>query len=137
MSQASPNGVKTHDTKRPTTSTYITGFIFSLALTLTAFTLVWRYVESDRQIFTENFLLIWVAVLAITQLLIQLVFFLHLNRESKPRWNLSVLSFAAVVVVILVFGSLWIMMNLRYHEGESMNPEQTETHIIQDEGFHP
>lgn len=137
MSQASPDGVKTHGTKQPVIGTYITGFLLSLALTLAAFTLVWRYVESDRQIFSENFLLIWLAVLAITQLLAQLVFFLHLSRESKPRWNLNVLSFAVTVVVILVFGSLWIMTNLKYHEGHNLYPEQTETEIIHDEGFHP
>lgn len=115
---------------------YIAGFIFSLGLTLAAFSLVWRHTQSDREVFSETFLFVWVGALAITQLIVQLVFFLHLGRESKPRWNLIVLSFAALVVVILVFGSLWIMYSLNYRHGHKMTPEQVETNIINDEGIH-
>lgn len=114
---------------------YISGFILSLGLTLTAFVLVWRQVDSDRQIVSDGFLIAWLAGLALAQLLTQLVFFLHLGRESRPRWNLAVLSFAAIVVLILVFGSLWIMANLNYRGGHNPDPEQTESDIIHDEGF--
>lgn len=122
--------------RKITVNTYIAGFIFSLSLTLAAFLLVWRYVDSDRQIFSEGFLLAWIAALAIVQLFTQLVFFLHLGRESKPRWNLTVLAFAAIIVVILVFGSLWIMANLGYHQGGDMSPRQTDQYIMEDEGIH-
>jgi cytochrome o ubiquinol oxidase operon protein cyoD len=115
---------------------YATGFVLSLGLTLAAFMLVWRQTESDNAAFSKTFLISWLIALALAQLITQLVFFLHLGRESKPRWNLTVLSFAAVVVVILFFGSLWIMNNLRYHEGHKMTPEQTDQHIIEDEGIH-
>ena len=114
---------------------YIAGYIFSLSLTLAAFLLVWRYVDSDRQMFSEGVLLAWIAALALVQLFAQLIFFLHLGRESKPRWNLAVLAFAATIVIILVFGSLWIMASLNYRGGHEMSPEQTETYIIEDEGF--
>jgi heme/copper-type cytochrome/quinol oxidase subunit 4 len=46
---------------------------------------------------------------------VQLIFFVHLDQERKPRWNLMVLLFAVLVVVIICFGSLWIMKNLNYH----------------------
>ncbi|MEX1059022.1 MAG: cytochrome o ubiquinol oxidase subunit IV [Candidatus Saccharimonadales bacterium] len=118
-----------------TERSYIVGYIFSLSLTLAAFLLVWRYVDSDRQIFSEGFLFAWIAALALVQLFAQLVFFLHLGRESKPRWNLTVLTFAATIVIILVFGSLWIMANLNYRGGHGTSPQQTETYIIEDEGF--
>ena len=122
--------------KHITPGTYIIGFTLSMALTLSAFILVWRYVDSGRQIFAENSLLAWIAALALAQLLVQLVFFLHLGRESKPRWNMMVLAFAATIVVILVFGSLWIMYNLDYHEGHELSPQETESYIIEDEGIH-
>ncbi|HLG90861.1 MAG TPA: cytochrome o ubiquinol oxidase subunit IV [Candidatus Saccharimonadales bacterium] len=118
-----------------TARNYIAGYIFSLSLTLAAFLLVWRYVDSDRQIFSEGFLFAWIAALALVQLFAQLIFFLHLGRESKPRWNLAVLAFAATIVIILVFGSLWIMANLNYRGGHGTSPQQTETYIIEDEGF--
>jgi cytochrome o ubiquinol oxidase operon protein cyoD len=54
------------------------------------------------------------------------VFFLHLGRESKPRWNLNALLFAVLVVVIIVFGSLWIMHNLNYH---MQNPQQINKYL--------
>ena len=116
-------------------SQYTIGFVLSLGLTLAAFLLVWRYVDSGRQIFSENFLLFWLAALAISQLFVQLIFFLHLGHEPKPRWNFIVMAFAATIVVILVFGSLWIMYNLDYREGHQLSPQETESYIIKDEGI--
>ena len=121
--------------KKASVNAYIVGFVLSLVLTLAAFSLAWRHIESGRSAYSMVFLMAALAGLAITQLLVQLVFFLHLSRESKPRWNLSVLSFAALIVVILVFGSLWIMANLDYHHGDSMEPTKTNEYIINDEGF--
>lgn len=129
-----------------TTKTYITGFVLSLGLTLVAYLLVSRHVNSHHLIYTDKSLNIGVAALALIQLVVQLVFFLHLGRESKPRWNLTVLSFAAIVVLILVFGSVWIMNNLNYHhvhngygvthDGHNLNsPAQSNQYIIQDEGI--
>jgi cytochrome o ubiquinol oxidase subunit IV len=123
------------DIAQATYGTYIAGFALSLGLTLAAYLLVWRHVNSHHAIFTDSFLNVAVAVLALLQLVVQLVFFLHLGRESKPRWNLAVLSFAAMVVIILVGGSLWIMSNLNYHHGHEMTPSQTNTYIIHDEGI--
>jgi cytochrome o ubiquinol oxidase operon protein cyoD len=60
------------------------------------------------------------------------VFFLHLGRETKPRWKLAVFVGMIIIVAILAFGSLWIMANLNYH----MAPSQTDTFIVKDEGIH-
>lgn len=116
-----------NETKKGSLTTYIVGYLLSLELTLIAYLMV------SREYFTDNNLLIMLATLAIAQLLVQLVFFLHLSRESKPQWNLTVFLFAATVVIILVFGSLWIMKNLDYH----MNGHETEQEIIKDEGIKP
>ena len=51
----------------------------------------------------------------LAQFFTQLLFFLHLGRETKPRWKLLVFLFMTMIVAILVFGSLWIMYNLNYH----------------------
>lgn len=107
---------------------YSIGFIVSLELTLGSYLLVvHQALASNRLIFT-------IIALAIAQLLVQLVFFLHLGSESKPRWNLVVFSFAVTVVLILVIGSLWIMNHLSYH---NINSSQTNTSIIKDEGIQP
>jgi cytochrome o ubiquinol oxidase subunit IV len=126
-------------------TTYITGFLLSLALTATAFLLVHRHLSSHHLMPSDNFILGALAVLAIAQLFVQLSFFLHLDRESKPFWNNTVLAFAGIVVFILVGGSIWIMTNLNYHHGTHnvthtghalTTPRQTTQYIIQDEGIH-
>lgn len=106
---------------------YVIGFGASLALTLAAFYAIWQY--ADR--LPEGTLVAIIVGLALVQLAVQLVYFLHLGSQSKPRWNLIVASFALLVVLIVVLGSLWIMQNLNYH----MQPRDVETYIIKDEGF--
>jgi cytochrome o ubiquinol oxidase operon protein cyoD len=119
-----------------TVKAYITGFILSLSLTLTAWLLVHRHVSSHHLFLSDKVLIITILCLAIAQLIAQLVFFLHLGRESKPRWNLTVLSFALIVVLILVLGSLWIMYNLDYHHpSHSLTPTELNHSIIKDEGI--
>jgi cytochrome o ubiquinol oxidase subunit IV len=91
-----------------TFTAYVTGFVWSLALTVVAYTLVVHHT------FSSSILIAVVVGLALLQALIQLLFFLHLGRETKPRWKLFVFLFMVMVVAILVFGSLWIMANLNY-----------------------
>ena len=121
-----------------TTRAYIRGFGLSLALTLTGWLLVNRHVENRHLFWSDKTLIVLILVLAVVQLVVQLVFFLHLGRESKPRWNLSVLSFAVIVLLILVLGSLWIMYNLDYrHPRKALSPNEINQSIIKDEGINP
>lgn len=109
------------------TKTYVSGFLLSIVLTLAA------YLCTTHNIASGWALMGILAVLAVIQLFVQLVFFLHLGRGSESRWNTTVLLFAAMVVGILVFGSLWIMGNLSY--GHQNIP--TTQQIIKDEGYQP
>jgi cytochrome o ubiquinol oxidase operon protein cyoD len=106
---------------------YIIGFVLSLGLTLTAYALAVGNILEDWG------LLYILAALAIVQAIVQLLFFLHLRDESEPRWKLLVFDFMLVIVTILVFGSIWIMNNLHYN---MMSPQETDQHIIQDEGIY-
>lgn len=123
--------VARHETARGSVRSYVTGFVLSLILTLTAYLLV------VHGVFSGWTLVYALAALAVSQLLVQLVCFLHLGRESRPRWNLTVMLFAVMVVAILVFGSLWIMKNLAYNHHHSHQPpaSQTNNFIIHDEGY--
>ena len=94
---------------------YVAGFLLSIILTFVAYIFVANHI-------LEGALLIAVIIgLAIIQLFVQLFFFLHLGKESKPRWNLLMFSFALGVVLIIVFGSLWIMKNLDYNMMHDMH----------------
>lgn len=105
---------------------YILGFVLSLELTIAAYLLA-----SNRSL-EKQFVIFIIVGLGITQLLVQLIFFLHLGKESRPRWNLIVAAFAALVVVILVFGSLWIMNSLDYR---MKTPAETEKYLLEEEAL--
>ncbi len=121
------------NTDKPNITNYVMGYGLSLALTLAAYSLIRIHLNSIHTIPSDSILYYLLAVLAIVQLLVQLVFFIHLNRETKPRLNIMVALFAGLVVVVIVFGSLWIMSNLNNH---GMTPDQTNNFIIKDEGIH-
>ena len=85
------------------------GFILCLVFTITAY-----YISQTLGIdLTTKIGLI--AGFAFIQFLVQMVFFLHLGREKRPRWKLGMFFSMVVVVGILVVGSLWIMHNLNYN----------------------
>jgi cytochrome o ubiquinol oxidase subunit IV len=134
-----------HASASGTYLTYTAGFVLSLALTSISFWLVHKHLLSHHVSPTDNFMLAALAALAITQLLVQLVFFLHIDRESKPWWNATALIFALGTVFILVAGSIWIITHLDYHHGSHnvthdghtlTTPQQTTQYIIHDEGVH-
>lgn len=104
---------------------YVIGYVLSLALTLTAYVLVTQNQLRYRLIVGV------IVVLALTQFIVQMLCFLHLGNETKPRWKLVVFGFMLGVVLILVGGSLWIMTNLNYR----MTPEQINTYLNQQSSF--
>jgi cytochrome o ubiquinol oxidase operon protein cyoD len=87
---------------------YSLGFILSLALTVAAFWL------AGERVFEREFLIAALIALAVIQLLVQLICFLHLGREPRPRWNAIMFAFAVFTVVVLVGGTIWIMNHLTH-----------------------
>ena len=92
-----------------TVRTLVAGFILALSLTLLAYFVVVNHW------FMGAWLMAAIVCLAIAQLVVQLVFFLHLGREEKPRWNLIAFFFMATFLLVILGGSLWIMYNLNYN----------------------
>ena len=111
--------VAEHEISRGTTKSYTIGFLVSVVLTIGAYLLVVNHVWSGWA------LVFALVALAVIQLFVQLVFFLHLSAKSHARWNLFVFLFMLLVVLIVVIGSLWIMHNLNYR----MTPEQVRTYL--------
>ncbi|MDI1353249.1 MAG: cytochrome o ubiquinol oxidase subunit IV [bacterium] len=97
-----------------TYQSYIVGFVSSLILTVFAFYLVAYSGLSPKTLYVS------IGALAIIQLFVQIVFFLHLNTDSKASWNLLSFLFTVVVVLVLVIGTLWIMYNLYEKMGMNM-----------------
>ena len=88
---------------------YTVGFILSIIATIIPFYLV------QGKVLSSDTLMVLVLLFVGVQLVIQLMFFMHINSESKPRWNLVSLIFTLILLAILVFGSMWVMYNLNYH----------------------
>lgn len=86
--------------------TYMTGFILSIILTAIPFWMVMIGTASHAVILGV------VLVSAVVQILVHLVCFLHMNTSSEERWNLVAFAFTALIIAILVVGSIWIMWNL-------------------------
>lgn len=110
-----------------TLSSYSNGFLLSIILTLEAYFFVRNDLLQGAQ------LVYALLTLACVQLFVQMMFFLHIGKGTPGRWKWAAFAMMLVVVFILVVGSLWIMGHLNYHT--DMSPSQTDTHIIQDEGF--
>ena len=92
---------------------YMTGFLLSVVLTGIPFWLVMGKVFQDHQTTT-----LIVLAFAIVQILVHMVYFLHLNTSSEGGWNMLALIFTMVLVVITLSGSLWVM----YHMNANMMP---------------
>jgi cytochrome o ubiquinol oxidase operon protein cyoD len=85
---------------------YIVGFILSVVLTAVAFGLI------ITRMLPHNTSVLALACLALVQIVVHLVFFLHMNPSSEQRWNVMAFSFTVMTAVILIVGSLWIMHNV-------------------------
>jgi cytochrome o ubiquinol oxidase operon protein cyoD len=118
---------------KATLKSYITGFILSVLLTLAAAGLIWIHINSGHTIFTHQFLTIAILVLAVAQLFVQLIFFMHLANESGPRWKLAVFASTVGIILIIIVGSIWIMNHLNYNMMAS--PSDMNAYIQSQDGF--
>ena len=95
---------------------YVTGFILSVILTAIPFWLVMGNVF-EKSSTTALVILGFAAV----QIVVHMVYFLHMNTRSEGGWNMLALIFTVVVVVITLSGSLWVM----FHMNANMMPMST------------
>ena len=92
---------------------YITGFVLSVILTVIPFWLVMGNV-------LDNSLVTTLVILALggIQMVVHIVYFLHMNTKSEGGWTFLALIFTIMVVVIMLAGSVWVM----YHLNHNMMP---------------
>jgi cytochrome o ubiquinol oxidase operon protein cyoD len=87
-------------------ATYTVGLVFALLLTAASF------IVSQAHVLWEPGVSVGLAVLAIAQMGVHLVFFLHLNSGPERHNDVLALAFGLLIVTLVVGGSLWIMANL-------------------------
>ena len=94
------------------------GFVLSVILTAIPFAIVMAGG------FESRFLTAAVVVgMAIVQILVHMVYFLHMNTRSDEGWTMMALIFTVVILVIVLSGSLWVMYNMNTNMMPQMNHE--------------
>ena len=92
---------------------YMTGFILSVLLTAVPFWLVMGDVLKDTLITS-----IVIMAFAAVQIVVHMIYFLHMNTKSEGGWTFIALVFTLTLVVITLVGSIWVM----YHMDQNMMP---------------
>ncbi len=92
---------------------YATGFVLSVILTAIPFWFVMGGVFEK-----SSSTAIMILFLAAIQIVVHMIYFLHMNAKSEGGWNMLSLIFTIVLVVITLSGSLWVM----YHLNQNMMP---------------
>lgn len=87
---------------------YLIGFVLAALLTVASF-----YVLHTDLIWGPG-IVVMLAVLAVAQIGVHLVFFLHLTTAPDNTNNVLALAFGILIVVLIIGGSIWIMNHLDY-----------------------
>ena len=104
---------------------YSIGLALAIVLTLEAFSLASAHVSGAPSALPSPLLVASILVLAMVQLAVQLVFFLHLGQGKDSRWNATMFSFTFFGILMVVLASVWIMSHLNYN----MTPMQVNQYI--------
>jgi cytochrome o ubiquinol oxidase operon protein cyoD len=104
-----------HDAQGPhsTLRGYLTGFVLAVILTASPFWLVMGKVIANSS--TAGFVLLG---LAAVQIVVHVVYFLHMNTKTEQGWSMLALLFTFMLLAIMLSGSIWVM----YHLNHNMMP---------------
>lgn len=111
-----------------TMSQLMIGFAMAVVLTVVPFVLVMSEVEMSRT------LLVGIIMgLAAVQIIVHLVYFLHVNRHAEGGWTLAASVFSVVILGIVLVGSLWVMHNMNTYMMPPMPEMGNEVQGLQPE----
>jgi cytochrome o ubiquinol oxidase subunit IV len=90
----------------PRLAGYCIGFGLAIVLTATSF-----FIAGTNLVWQPS-IPVALVVLAIAQMGVHLVFFIHITTDPDNTNNILALAFGLLIVFLVVAGSLWIMANL-------------------------
>lgn len=105
---------------------YTTGFVLAVILTVIPFWLVMGNVLDPS---TTKFVILGFAGV---QLIVHMVYFLHMNSKSEGGWNMMALILTIVLLVIVLSGSIWVM----HHMNANMMPGMGDAAAVTGHGNH-
>ncbi len=86
---------------------YLTGLALAALLTVASF-----WVASGTHLIYGPGIPVALVVLAVAQMGIHLVFFLHITTAPDNTNNVLALAFGVLIVFVLVFGTVWVMAHM-------------------------
>jgi cytochrome o ubiquinol oxidase operon protein cyoD len=95
-----------HEGNHGSVKSYMIGFVLSVILTAIPFGLV-MYPSLPKDL-----TVMIVVALAVIQVVVHLVYFLHMDRSKEQRSNVTTFLFTVMVIALLVGLSLWIMFSI-------------------------
>ncbi|BAK75333.1 cytochrome o ubiquinol oxidase subunit IV [Pseudogulbenkiania sp. NH8B] len=94
-----------HAASHGSVKSYLTGFVLSVILTVIPF---WLVMNGNLN---PHDTLLTIAGFAVVQILVHLKYFLHLDFTTEGRVNTLAFLFTALVIVLLVGLSVWIIFS--------------------------
>jgi cytochrome o ubiquinol oxidase operon protein cyoD len=91
---------------------YAIGFILSVILTAIPF---WLVMARPLPATTTAAIVMGFAAV---QMIVHMIYFLHMNGKVEGGWTMTALLFTIIIVIIMMSGSLWVM----YHLNTNMMP---------------
>ena len=88
---------------------YVVGLVLALLLTATSFFI------AGTDLVWQPSIPVALIVLAIAQMGVHLVFFLHITTGPDNTNNVLALAFGVLIVLLVIGGSIWIMANMNYN----------------------
>ncbi|AOD15739.1 cytochrome o ubiquinol oxidase subunit IV [Xanthomonas fragariae] len=85
---------------------YLTGFVMAVILTAIPFAMVMSGA------FSKSVTVIVISLMAAVQMLVHMVYFLHMDRSPEQRSNVQVGLFSLLIIGIVIVGSLWVLHNM-------------------------
>ena len=105
---------------------YTIGFTLAVILTVIPFWLVMGNILDPG---TTRFVIMGFAAV---QLVVHMVYFLHMNSKSEGGWNMMALILTIVLLGIVLSGSIWVM----YHMNVNMMPNMGDAAEAVKHGTH-
>jgi len=87
---------------------YVVGFVLSVILTAIPF-----WIVMTKAIENSGFTIVAILAFAAVQIVVHMVFFLHMTPKAEGGWSMMALGFTIILVVITLSGSLWVMFHLK------------------------
>lgn len=90
-------------------SGYLLGLVLAVLLTIVSFCVARTHFVYGPA------LAVALLVLAVAQMGVHLIFFLHITTDPDNANNIMALAFGVMIVCLVVFGSIWVMTHLNHN----------------------